>query len=890
MKLLKRFITITLTAAIMLSLLAVNVNAESGSYDEEVSKLISLNILLDKDFSTEEFVTRKELAKYLCYLYRLPRNGINDVSNFYDVPANNEYASYISYVTKLDNIPVENEHFFRPDETVTFEVAIHAMVSALGYDAQEKDGIAYISLAQSKGIISGISFSSGDKIKKGELAKLMWNTTCADLMQAVSYGDIIQKESVKKQNMLSVYHDIYKTKGTITATERTGLDKNKPLSKGYIRLDETEYCSGVDGLDEYIGQRLEVYYRDDEKTLPTVLWAKPTDDNMVYEIKDDDIISVNNNSVTYDNGIKRKKVRYSDVVNVIYNGTYRAEYTLGELKPEIGRISLIDSDGNDIAETIIVSSYITYVVSSVDTNESIIYDKSYQHPLKLDESVQHISFRLEGKVSDISQLREEDVLLVASDAYDILNGIRYVDSENASDIEILISRKQVYGTISEYDADGNYTIDNQVYKVSKDYERARTLALGIDIKPAVTANFYIDYYGNIAWADAADNSLIQGKCAYLTKAGYGNGLESVQLKVFDKEASSWKDLTCAEKVDIDGNTIKSQKKIFDWLNQDESGTDKGYVAPRMIMYKTNEDGEVNYIDTGRLGEGETKEESLYPENAISGTMYYNLRVFQEKLMLSEKASVLIVPIDTSNNVDADNAAGYKWTNYTAFSDDSSYNILPYNLDDSSVTNLVICYKNTKGEEDITIPMCMISENVGIYYDDQAIRRITLMGTEGKKQYYLDEKAVIKDKNGNMLKNEDLKVGDVVTFSESQGYINSITQRFTLYLDNGSVVPVNYSYINGYLYIYHVAWGRAYSTGNGCLRVLYDNVINLDNSRVYNSSGVKIIIYNKKKNKVYGGSMEDIRDYIKTKDISDTTMLLTQCKYMKLSVLFAFELN
>lgn len=874
----KRSIALTLCVALIVTLFNFTPSfADDTNYKD---KLVAMDILIDTNLEETDFVTRGDLAKFVCFLMNDPRGKISVDLDFYDV--RDEYSSYISTAVALGLVSPETEDYFGADSYITLSEAVETMLRCLGYTDEIQKILSPIELTGVTGKIkSGVNGNLGESVRVSELSRIMWNTIQIDILQIKTIGKRVERKTVAGETLLTKYHKIRKGNGIITATDKTYIDKTDKVQKGKILIGGVLYNNGVENLSEYIGRYVEFYYRENDDDL-TVVWADEKFDNTVTVMAEDSKIS--NHKAIYYTGDKRNENKVSAVVNVIYNGKYKPYYTMEDINPKVGNITFIDADDDGLVETIVVKDYIPYVVSSIDYDNSIIFTRGNKTPLYLDKKQDKMVIKQDGKKIDISQLDAGDVLLVAADKYTDVNGVKCSDIRSSECIEIIVSKNSVSGKITMvYNNGEKIEIDGNEYDVSPEYS-GENLVLGLD------STFYMDYYGKIVMAYNGDGFTPSTRYGFMTKVGGGGGLgQHMEMRLFDNVLNGWRTVSIADKVKIDGLVLRNEDQIFAKFCCDDNGINTGALIPQLILYSENEDGQINFIDT-RLRD----KESISLEKSFQGSLAYVNRVFGNKVMISKDAKVLLVPKDEQGNVDVESENKYRWTGYSYFQGDATYEIEIYNMNDESVSNMYVCYYKPGAAVSSGNDSYMVSECIKCLLDDGTVGyKVSLVGSAGSTSVIIDDTTNIRDNDNTALIANKLKKGDVIQFTEISGIASCIRRRFTLRDEDGNIEPFSQSYIDTNLHAYlNMGWGIAYSKGQDSLKLTYSSAApdDIDKLFLYNTSGVKVIKYDEVTDEVTITSADSICDYLSTKNLDEATKVLVHQRYRYVRAVYIYELK
>lgn len=901
-RILKRLIASVMCLGIMLSFVPQSISAEYN-YDDVVNLATTLNIIPEK-IDANAFVTRKELAKFVCYMINTQENGaVYANKSFYDVSEDNEYYDYISIMAGYNLMVGIEEGVFAPDNRATFAMVVKVLIDATGYYplAREGDMNSYVQVAASKGMFDNVSYAPNDYIKVGELVQIIWNTLQMNAVETTISGK--QKHVVTDVNLLWHYHSIDDGRGMVTATEYTSLNDADGITEGYVKIDKTIYRVGTDRVINLIGRNIDFYYKEhndfDEKI---VMWAQSrTAKEYIFDATE--IQSVEGTSFVTKVGSKEKAYTLSGQVNVIFNGKYRP-YDARDLQPLIGNVELVDSDQNRVYEMVIVTSYVPYVVKRADVSNNTIYDKSSKPRIEFSEDAR-VTMTKNGVVANINDIKADNVLLVAADktTYDA-NDVLTVDSTNSVLYDILVSDKKLIGTLSEIDREEQcVNFDGVQYDIRATFDSSGNT----NVQIGKEQTYYLDAFGNIVYCDVAVSEAgtsVKGIYGFVTKIKYNNVYEVVSIRTFNNNAE-WNTYELAEKVRIDGKTYKTPQTIYDALTDPSLSTrangrfltnaDSTFYA-FMAVYRLNDEGKINFIDTPHINtQKEGYDDSLYADyyringkeqNIFAGGAevanttqnYVFLGTWNSKYVIKTGTAVIEIPYDKTNNVvmvKEDNERFYK-TNKTAESIEGFEGMI-FNAGEDKIPEFVLRTKafSTTGERvGFDYKSNIISKIIDtINSDNEPIKRISIMGPDGRKTLDVDSNVPLthEKKSGDSTVTEEitldaLNVGDVIGYQADGNKVLGITRRFSLYTGTGTdkTVDTNYDLTHNGTTRYNpgytaTTWGKVYLANDGVVHVYVGS--DYANRQVYDLSNTTLYCYDMADNTIKNINIDELRDYL-----------------------------
>ncbi len=402
MKSLKRLITMILAVAMMLTSLGIVALAETSFSDiqdskvaQAVDKLVGFGIITgyeDGTFKPDNQITRAEFAAIVTRMKGVADNfGADALTGFSDLDNDESRAWARPYVKAAVDLKIINgfeDGTFRAGEPVTYEQAVKMLVCAVGYDvvAQSEYNKAivsnpnatwsagYIAAAVKHGITkNAYTTQVTEPAVRGVVAVLTSNTLDVPELKENEDGSFEKVEEEEKDQ------NIQEIKGIVSGTYYTGLDAaSVGLSQKEIMIgtgsnkrtyELTEELKNRIDIEDLIGKYVVAYYDKFDQEL-TDIKAR---NNTSTVIKEQDIISINGDSINYYGKNKNEESVSIAGYTKIYNGKYYPQADLATLFKN-GHIELIEGSGQKIAK---ITSYEVFVVNnkSFNSNEERIYFK-----------------------------------------------------------------------------------------------------------------------------------------------------------------------------------------------------------------------------------------------------------------------------------------------------------------------------------------------------------------------------------------------------------------------------------------------------------------------------------------------------------------------------------
>lgn len=529
----------------------------------------------DTEFGSKTIVRRGEFALYVTRMMGYSATAYTS-GYFADVDTSTPEGAAIEMLVGIGAIPKTGVEY-DPNNAITLSEAVRILLNCAGYSqlaaAQGGYPQGYISIAGQNSLLDGIGKTGDAVLTKTETAQLLYNAL-------LIYPMVLENNTYGRddETLLEKIYDIAEVSGVITGYEKTGLYDHE-LNDGYVEINGTIYRSLVSDVGNYIGQYINGYVRlENGGEMELVSFTVDENRTTVTEIAPEQLDSIQNGTVSYyEDGTRRKTIRYADGIQIIRNGRYVSTGNVEDIVSAVneGSFTFISNDGTNTANVLIIHDQIHMIVDRVDQrNYRIFAQDSYSDaevasdPLKLYDSYTFdpdddidLKIYLEGNPVEFSEIKEDDALSIeiAGTRDDVVAAVIY------------ISRDTVYGTPSSI-GDETITINDTVYELSK-YYRHRDNAM-VEGSYAITANGKI--IGMVNGAKAMPNY------AYVLKT-YTDVPDLAFIKMF-KADGTVATYECDQTVRINGDRVSSQR-VPDYVAQSE-----------LITFRLNEEGRISVIN------------------------------------------------------------------------------------------------------------------------------------------------------------------------------------------------------------------------------------------------------------------------------------------------------
>ena len=825
-------------------------------------------------FGKNEIVKRSEAAAAVAGLLKIPEN--NNLNTFKDVPVSHRAKGYIEALSAVKIVSGTKDGFFEPDAAVTKYQAAVMLLNAMGYGHIAEQNGGYEKFILKLKLYDGILKDDKTPVTFAEFAKMILNALDKPLVRLKLNNKTASYEEDADATLLSEYLDIYEEYGTVSANEFTHITSEGGVAAGRVEIDGEVYYTGGTNVWKEIGRSIKFYYRDEKNGKKVILYYCK-DGGKSIKLNAQDIISFENNILTYqedfDGKIRSKEVKLSETADVIFNGQYKI-CEKNDFLPVTGSIELYDSDENGKYDAVYIMSYATYIADTVNGGEQRITDKYGKAPLEF-KTGDFVNIELDGKKIEISEISAGDVLSVAANEVCYDSGYPVV-SDKSEIYDIKVSRSAAEGKIEAME-DEYITVDQKRYRVSDAlaYEIARGSAGKLTL--GLSAKFYIDAFGEIAGFEKNTALPVEGNYGYAIEADISDesAKGTVYLKIFDFKIQDIIDIGCAKKVKVDGKTADDAEKIYKALCLSYNGEYTKEFAPRLIVYKTDSAGLVNFIDTDYVSDRENSENSLVFDQNQKTRMYAN-NVFGGDIAIGNDSVILAVPRIRASAKPLQNVSGsqreficnkdsaeYIYFRKLAFSANSTkYPVESYNIKDNGQAAVIIYYytpSSNKAAIGSDSSQTMIVDRVrkvvigdGFGYEVRGFSQeksyslffaepdsvVADVRTEDDGTVRQSEISPLSLKQGDVIKYSNLKQNTNITLRAERLFAadkeNTYSEKYYTQADKNSNIARE-EYFNAF----NVAYGRILKSEGGVMKADFGSV-----QKVYNVSSSAVCAYDK----------------------------------------------
>ncbi len=529
----KKILSIFTLIAVLVPLFNLSIIAEDSNEKaakDNLSLLKKLEIIDEEfEFSQNEYVTRGEMAYVASKLagYEKP---VASGNIFPDVKAEDKYAGEVEALARSGIVSGKGDGSFASEQNIKTDEAVKILISILGYTkrAEYYGGYprGYMQAASGLKLFTGAD-STSNLLTQESLKALAINSLDVEIPTfAGIVGDDVEYNIEKDKTLLREYHNILSDEGVISGNYFTCFD-GVTVGEDNVYIDNFgEVIAEGTNADEYLGYEVTYYIKDfDDKSDARLMHFEVSKQNKVQIINAADLAKDNTTLsyiAYYDESDRVKKAQLSDDVRIVYNGVHERSVSLDMLKPDCGKITLIDFDSDNKADTVMIENSVIAVADGVDVEKFRLYAKYSDTVYTLDPGEKKVKIRNHNEEIDVKYINKNDVVAIA-------------ESYDKTVISVTVSNIKVVGAVDSVDEEKVY-IGEEEYKISLSYQAlsARNDIYVPDIEVGLEGTFHIDPYGEIAFV--TEGGVDEWKYAFLLWMGKDEMSDmSVKMKLFTED-------------------------------------------------------------------------------------------------------------------------------------------------------------------------------------------------------------------------------------------------------------------------------------------------------------------------------------------------------------------
>ena len=863
---------LSLANTVVLAQDSVESNLDMKEYNESFHLLSELSIINDEDgddISFDKTISRGRFAKLVvdCLTQNVE---ISDLSlepiPFSDVAEDYKYYNEICYLKSLGILNGDGSGTFRPNDSITYNEALHLMLLTLGYG----DYIRYN---------GGFPIGDYTSMRRASIDYEISNdNTCFTLLPLVVKcleGIVLEYETFSTNfytykndgdiTGLEAMFGVRKGTGILQANSSESISIGTDIEEDKLVIDDITYICDFDS-DVYVGTLVEFYYRLSDDDLDEVFIINPSSRCEIFEVLDDDIDGFDNMTYWYRMGERQtqRKIKVTGRETIVYNSKVMTAFDQSLMVPDDGRVVFIDNDNDSDYDVIKIYSYESFVVDSINVNSDgtdfVIYPKSLYglSPYTTNIDISKL-YNNEGKEIGFDRISIGDSLSV------------YAYLENGRNIiyRAYVSNKKLSGdlnSISIGETRSKLEIDGVVWRVSSSYSTQADR-----LRADYNYIFYIDFYGNVIGVDGDSiNTMAYG---YLIKYAEGEFSTNYmpRLKIYS-ELGNVIIYNCAEKVFVDDvkYTDSNLNELIDRLNDSDG-------VGNIIRYSVNSNKEINRIDLWENVDYVSSEANTFNRLKLVNpkTELYLKKAYKNfggNIKYDESTKFFLIPSDTEQieeemriiySKDLKTDGYYEISSYTSNTD----SLIP----DVCLLKIVNSKNSGYSQSGIVTgsSMCYVIET------DEIHPAITI------EDYSKSTELLIKDDNVlKSLPGREIKKGDIINyFINYDGYIDNIS---LIYRADGDIDNISTTSVEPFTNGARLAIGTAFDTDGKYIKIHFGSLDggsypSASSMEVYNIDNFKkIIIVDATSPRIFitNGGINDVSTYV-SNYLGDKVILNTE---------------
>ena len=753
-----------------------------GLMDESIAKL-----------GVDASVTRAQFIAIQARLMGFKGYSVPDSTNkFIDVVSGSEYEEEIYFLRDKGVISGIDAYRFSPDTHITFEQACAVASISLGYKkfAENQHGgysQGYIQMAQQADVLGGFSQKNASEVMTvGEALKLLTNTAKALVLIERIDGNSYEYETEEGRTLIAQYCDIWSDKGIMTDNGVTSLDGtgNNSGNTAIIGKRSMVYDGNAE-IASKIGRYVQYYYNDEEGTLLYVEDYK--DKNTVITINASDLAPDDArfgvNSVVYYDGDKLEVQDILITADMIYNGYANPSFNKDTLDIKSGTMTLIDNNGDETTDVIIIEEYENIVVNAFDATEGKI---SATNGTVLNISNISRKFFYNSKGESITQ-----------DA--IKNGavLSYLKSANNRQIIIYVCTETLSGTVGAVQNDGTplYTVDGTDYEIA--YSLTQDIANNVAgaVLPEVghTYLFRFDKDGKIAAVEIkyGNDWMIAYLVGVYVQDMYPD--DGPVFRVIMTDGNIYEAYT-PKRVNLNGTSVNSQSLYKHELFYDSIN---GGHLRQVVRIRLNDDGNLSAIETAEL-----TDKNIYPygynpdkfslDQKKGGGIYIakTTRTFRTGQPISANCVIFSDPDKSDVGVLGMSADKIDVLTPSNLTESVEYQNIDFYEKDATLTAtiLVMGEGGAVSDDSYTKSIIVLDRVLNAVNEDDEVRKILVAYENGKELRYTEfEEGVIP---------EDAKKGDLARVYVQGSEIKAIDIFGSIFNSSGGIADDSVIEVDG----------------------------------------------------------------------------------------------
>ncbi len=817
MKNAKRILCLALTLLMVLSSVGVFASfsdvPDTSSYSQAVSSLNQLGIITGYDdgtFKPDNDVTRAEFCAMLMRSMGYGNIGATSSAGlpFSDVSDTNSDISWaiknIDTAYKMGIVNGYEDGTFRPSANVAYEEAVKMVVCALGYGSAVSIDVEpwyanFISQATTIGLLKNAQ-------NLGSAERPASRSCIAQMLYDALEIPLVENNVLTTKTLLSDYLGYIKGTGYISANGLTSLeDPDVNLRDNQIQIRAKEPNSSVYEVHTYqtdkaaefmdkLGYQVDFYY---PKTSGTdtirTLFSYDVRENTVLELNSDQIDEddTTNTVIRYyatETSNKSAANLASDNI-VIYNGKLYGRNAASSvfsnsMIPNVGTVTLLDSDKDGKYDLITIWDYQIYYVTSKSSSDYSIVDSTTRVAdrkliLDVDMDTNLEIVDKTGKKVSFSSISTGNVVCYAESNYAGNGGTAYKRA-------VVINDKAT-GSVSTVISGEEIIVGGTTYKFSN---AAPWMDNGNDNneltepRTGESSTFALDILGNVFAYNKSDSNNQSVSYGYLI--AYNNNSNSafatindLQLRVLTQGGTKT-DFYIYKGTSVNGKTVSNADQLIDELRSGASYQNTGssdYTnIQQVIKYTTTTYNGKTCLDSIYTVTSDTYT-SGNNQDIVSDKIYSDSRLQQGSVNVKYTNSILSannIQLNVGSSIvfnvpgDSERSDSDKFNNRKSWSKNKEYSVEAFDVR-SNAPRVIVIYGGSSSKDIDEYSPLYVMQSIGesVNDGDNMYQAEGIKVTTGSSSTFKDW---ISTSSNSIMRSAE--IGDIYRGgTDSDGYTN-----------------------------------------------------------------------------------------------------------------------
>lgn len=606
MKISKKILALILSLSVILSGFSIMAQASETNVastalsSNEFDALCAFGFLGEdiKILNNESVITRSQFVGSLFKVAGFtPAEYSSEELYFDDVTYETLYRNEIQYFYNAGLINGTGAKTFSPSNPITYKQAVKIILDILGFkgyiESHYEDVMnGYIAVAQKVELCQGFVIGNVDAPLTAQKAvKLLYNAGITGTFEPNYYestGDINYNFEIPTITLFEKNHRLYYDEGLMQSNGFVSIISYDAPDKAAV-INGVEYVLSDCDLTGLTGLQVQFFYKKDNGD-DIIMWACASSKNNMIVLNATQLARDNPNydidTVVYKVGDRKTaKLEISPYANVIYNNTLVNNYTVDDIKPRIGRVTLVENNNDSKYDLVIVEEYRNAITTNVSNIGPHIANK-YNEDLHL-QDYDNIKVYENGKEIPVEAIGKETV-------------ITYIADRSKKNVVIYVNREVGTGKlIGSSVEDGVTTLEFEdgTYIYSPSYEDIDASKYQkVDPRIGKMYRYLLDREGNIADIIEQSDGILE--YALLIRAAenedafapdgsaYFRMLLTNGNYITAKNSKKMKLLTSSGKTPVTGMDIYNDARIW------KDGIVGGTFEPIVVRITLNSEGEI----------------------------------------------------------------------------------------------------------------------------------------------------------------------------------------------------------------------------------------------------------------------------------------------------------